>query len=229
MGINSELQEIIGKKITHVITTENGIPPIQLFLVFEDGTSMEFYGRDLQNAKNMRPWDFDQTLKYAQGSGGSVTIYIDDEDTDEDIEIDDEDTYETESQITIRDVLKYLKGSGGSSATDTKVPDRYPSQDQTTIMDVIMLANEIRLARYSAAGIPQDTSTLTGLADGVDVVLTLMEGFVATVRTMPPDLAFNAVEYFRLIADIESSRDQKIAICYLAFADAVEQLCLESQ
>lgn len=54
MSLNSHLNDIIGKKISRVITYKNegGSPKSQVHLVFDDGTSFEFYG-DIQNTKGL--------------------------------------------------------------------------------------------------------------------------------------------------------------------------------
>lgn len=75
MSLNSHVGEIIGKRISHVITNQRTEKLYcQLFLVFDDGTNMEFYG-DIQNTKGICLSDFDTALSYAKGFSGEIKVY----------------------------------------------------------------------------------------------------------------------------------------------------------
>lgn len=75
MSFNSELKKIIGKRISHVITSENtdtGYPSKQVFIVFDDNTYIEFFGNDINNAKNLINLGYDEALSYVKLFGGDV-------------------------------------------------------------------------------------------------------------------------------------------------------------
>jgi len=74
MSLNGHLFDVIGKKIAHVITSEQSFSAKKIFLVFEDNTSMEFYG-DIQNAKGLSKGTYDETLRYAKLFGGVIKEY----------------------------------------------------------------------------------------------------------------------------------------------------------
>ena len=99
---------------------------------------------------------------------------------------------------------------------------------QITIMSVVKLADQIRRTQYESAGITELTPTLVGLAGGLDVALTLMEQSVGSFESLTHEEAVRIVKYFRSEAATESERNQEVSIWYSAYADAVEQLFLES-
>lgn len=74
VSLNSHLQEIVGKRITHVITNTGGNIGTQVFFVFDDDTTMEFYG-DIQNTKGLNCRNFEETVEYANGFSGTLTVY----------------------------------------------------------------------------------------------------------------------------------------------------------
>lgn len=75
MSLNSHIGEIVGKRISHVITNQRTDKLYgQIFLVFDDGSNMEFYG-DIQNSKGLCRTDFDGALSYAKGFSGEIKIY----------------------------------------------------------------------------------------------------------------------------------------------------------
>jgi len=74
MSINAYLQEIIGKRIAHIITNEGGSPQ-QIFLVFDDHTSMEFYGDDLNNSKGVRKCGYEEAINSAKRCNGHIKTY----------------------------------------------------------------------------------------------------------------------------------------------------------
>jgi hypothetical protein len=70
MGLNSHLQEIVGKTIQHVVVKKGeAYPQSQLFLVFSDGSSMEFYGSDMNNERGVWPGGgIDRVKSYMSGN-----------------------------------------------------------------------------------------------------------------------------------------------------------------
>jgi len=56
MGFSNHLEDIVGKTIQHVVAkTGDDYPQNQFFLVFTDGSSMEFYGSDINNERGISP------------------------------------------------------------------------------------------------------------------------------------------------------------------------------
>lgn len=74
MSLNSHLQEIVGKRITHIITNTVGNIGSQVFFVFDDGTTMEFYG-DINNTKGLDYHNFEEAVRYANGFSGKLSVY----------------------------------------------------------------------------------------------------------------------------------------------------------
>jgi hypothetical protein len=65
--IKSGIEKIIGKTINAVVVTElTGPPHHQLFLVFTDGTNLEFYGDSIQCANDLGRQDVDGLVSYAK-------------------------------------------------------------------------------------------------------------------------------------------------------------------
>jgi hypothetical protein len=65
MSLNKYLAEMIGKTIQHVVVKKgDSYPEKQLFLVFTDGTSMEFFGSDVNNAKGLWPHGLESVRLY---------------------------------------------------------------------------------------------------------------------------------------------------------------------
>lgn len=69
------LSAILGKTVTAAIVSDGNTsgPPSQLFLVFDDGTSLEVYG-SLQIAGNLGAGGLERIQQYAQLSGGQLTV-----------------------------------------------------------------------------------------------------------------------------------------------------------
>ena len=74
VSLNSHLQEIVGKRIANVITNTGGNVGSQVFFVFDDDTTMEFYG-DIQNTKGLDRRNLEETVKYANGFSGTQSVY----------------------------------------------------------------------------------------------------------------------------------------------------------
>ncbi|MDD2737067.1 MAG: hypothetical protein PHF56_24295 [Desulfuromonadaceae bacterium] len=55
MSLNANIQQIVGKKIQSVIVKhkDQRINRDLLYLVFSDGTGMEIYGEDVNNARDL--------------------------------------------------------------------------------------------------------------------------------------------------------------------------------
>ena len=77
MSINDELGYIIGKKIAHIVTIDprSAQTHSQLFLIFEDNTSMEIFGLDFHNSSYERDKGYDKILKYTKLCDGKVSTY----------------------------------------------------------------------------------------------------------------------------------------------------------
>lgn len=74
--MNKHIEGIVGKRISHVITSESSTyPNKQLFLVFDDDTSIELYGEDINNSKGLRNTDFSGTLECVKLNQGTITVY----------------------------------------------------------------------------------------------------------------------------------------------------------
>ena len=108
------------------------------------------------------------------------------------------------------------------------------------IMDIVHLTNSIRIKRYRDAGISfepvslhgslipmmAESVLLLGLTSGLDVALTLMEESVGKFNGLSVEQASNIVNYFRKEAERNST--DEIAIWYLSWADAVEEIYLKN-
>ncbi len=71
----SAVQDIIGKKVEHVIICENDRQPEQqLFLVFSDDTYIEIYGSSFSSGSNVYSGGLVAALHSAHGCGGKVTL-----------------------------------------------------------------------------------------------------------------------------------------------------------
>lgn len=75
MSVKSQIQGIIGKKISGVVVAENPRPPhSQVFLVFDDGTHYEFYGQ-VNSASGLDRGGMEEAERYAKKCGGDVVRY----------------------------------------------------------------------------------------------------------------------------------------------------------
>ncbi len=72
-----DIQEIVGKTIKSVITSENRLaePHCLLILVFTDDTYYEFYGGDIHATNGLTIGDEEAAMHYLAGGGGKVTKY----------------------------------------------------------------------------------------------------------------------------------------------------------
>ncbi len=67
------LKYIIGKTITSVVFAENNSPPQnQVFLVFSDGTSFEFYGENFSCASGVDRGGVEEARGYAEKGGARI-------------------------------------------------------------------------------------------------------------------------------------------------------------
>lgn len=68
------VKEIIGKTISSVVVGYNRKDPQnQVFLIFDDGTQFEFWGRDFNCAGGVDIGDQAKAINYIEKLGGSVT------------------------------------------------------------------------------------------------------------------------------------------------------------
>jgi len=77
MSINDELAYIIGKKNAHIITIDpmSARTHSQLFLIFEDNSSMEIFGLDFHNSSYERDKGYDRILNYTKLCDGKINTY----------------------------------------------------------------------------------------------------------------------------------------------------------
>ena len=70
------LQEIIGKTIRSIVFQSGGDinPETQLFLVFEDDTYFEFYGREIDFVRSISEGDIKKALDYARKFSSEVLV-----------------------------------------------------------------------------------------------------------------------------------------------------------
>lgn len=77
--MRDSVRQIIGKTVTSIVVAESdSTPRNQLFLVFDDGTSFEFWGEHCQCASGLDGDGVKEILAYIKRSNGEViTVYSD--------------------------------------------------------------------------------------------------------------------------------------------------------
>lgn len=75
--MREEISQILGKTIKAVVVSEENRsqPRMQVFLIFTDNTSYEFYGDLFRGAGGLDQGGIDAVIKYVAGSHGRVTRY----------------------------------------------------------------------------------------------------------------------------------------------------------
>ena len=87
---HDKLSQIIGKRIIGSIASESKTYPIcRLFLVFDDDTWIELYGKDFQVAQGIWPGSINNAVRYAK-TDSDATIYVQGQD-----DLDEEIMYKT--------------------------------------------------------------------------------------------------------------------------------------
>ena len=67
------VKDIVGKTITSVVVGSGDMPPrAQVFLIFTDGTSFEFYGEAFSCCGGLDRQDVNSAQRYIRKAGGSV-------------------------------------------------------------------------------------------------------------------------------------------------------------
>lgn len=75
-SVKEGVREIPGKTISAVVVGNGDRhPKIQVILVFEDGTSLEFYGADFNCASGLDGQGLDAAVDYVEKMGNSVVVY----------------------------------------------------------------------------------------------------------------------------------------------------------
>ena len=91
-------------------------------------------------------------------------------------------------------------------------------------MEIINLANSIRKELYESQKLKPISHTLTGLAWGLDVGLTLLEQSNGPFDGLTQNKADEIRQYFLNESQKHRSDDIEISIWYFSFAQALEQL-----
>lgn len=96
-----------------------------------------------------------------------------------------------------------------------------------SIMDVVKFADSVRREIYESENLDQMSSTLIGLASGLDVGLTLLEQSVGSFSGLSRSKADLLVKYFMNESKSHRSKDVETSIWYYSYAKALEQLFLD--
>ncbi len=76
MSIKDGLGDCVARRISAIVVRRDEIDPTEsVFLVFDDGTYYELYGR-ISSASEVRTGDLEKVLEYAEILGGEVNWFV---------------------------------------------------------------------------------------------------------------------------------------------------------
>ena len=94
------------------------------------------------------------------------------------------------------------------------------------IMELIEFAESLRKQLYEGEGVEEPSSTLGGLASGLDVGLTLLESSLGAFDGLTKESAAECREYFRNESAKHRADDLELSIWYFSYALAIEAMFL---